>query len=323
MPAWSTGCRCSTSGWRRCSIICELTPLALEPLAEEAAHERLAQIADYFQARKDTQDQAGGGAPYKPLPPDKLYLAEAEWKQWLDNKPIAKLTPFAAPEAANVIEIDAHAGHNFTAERATPNANVFEAVTKHVHGLQASGKRALIALWSEGSRERMAHVLAEHKLVNLKNVASWPDALALPRHEIALAVLGINAGFETADVALITEEDILGDRLVRARRQGKRAGQFHRRGDEPRGRRSRRPRRSRHRPLCRLARHRSRRRAARLPRNPLRRRRQAVPAGREHRAVVALRLGRRGRRARPARRRGLAVAQGADEEPHPRDGRAN
>ena len=53
----------------------EGTPLAVEPLAEEAAHERLAQIADYYQARKDALDQAGGGAPYKPLPPDRLYLS--------------------------------------------------------------------------------------------------------------------------------------------------------------------------------------------------------------------------------------------------------
>ena len=30
----------------------------LEPLAEEAAHERLAQIADYYEARKDALDQA-------------------------------------------------------------------------------------------------------------------------------------------------------------------------------------------------------------------------------------------------------------------------
>ncbi|MGA8652574.1 MAG: transcription-repair coupling factor, partial [Xanthobacteraceae bacterium] len=52
------------------------TPLALETLSEEAAHERLAQIADYYQARKEALDQAGqggSGAPYKPLPPDPLY----------------------------------------------------------------------------------------------------------------------------------------------------------------------------------------------------------------------------------------------------------
>jgi transcription-repair coupling factor (superfamily II helicase) len=205
----------------------DATPIALEPLAEEAAHERLAQIADYFQARKDALDQSGGGAPYKPLPPDRLYLAEAEWRERLDTAALARLTPFAAPEgAADTLDIGAHAGRNFIAERAMPNTNVFEAVTKHVNALQAAGKRALIALWSEGSRERMAHVLAEHALVNLTPVASWPQALALPRHQTALAVLGIESGFETADTALITEEDILGERLVRARRQSKRSENF-------------------------------------------------------------------------------------------------
>src|ERR1700734_3981065 len=203
------------------------TPLAIEPLAEEAAHERLAQIADYYQARKDAIEQAAGGAPYKPLPPDQLYLAENEWRGRLDASALARLTPFAAPEgSADVIAIGAHAGHNFTAERSTPGANVFEAVSKHVGALQSSGKRVLIALWSEGSRERMGHVLAEHKLVNLTAVAAWPQALALAKHETALAILGIENGFETADVALITEEDILGERLVRPRRQSKRAENF-------------------------------------------------------------------------------------------------
>jgi len=203
------------------------TPIILEPLAEEAAHERLAQIADYFQARKDTIDQPGGGAPYKPLPPDRLYLSEAQWHERLEQSALARLTPFSAPDgAADTIEIGAHAGRNFAPERNEPGKNVFEAVTSHVHALQAAGKRALVALWSEGSRERMSHVLAEHGLVNLTPVASWPAALALPRHQIALAVLGVDSGFETADTALITEEDILGERLIRGRRQSKRAENF-------------------------------------------------------------------------------------------------
>jgi transcription-repair coupling factor (superfamily II helicase) len=215
------------------------TPLAVEPLAEEAAHERLAQIADYYQARKDALGKDGSGAPYKPLPPDRLYLAEGEWRERLDASPLAKLTPFTAPEQANqpggaqsgqmadnVIAIGAHAGRNFAAERATPSANVFEAVVKHVGALQSSGKQPLIALWSEGSRERMGHVLAEHGLHNLAPVASWPQALTLPRPQIGLAVLGLESGFETADVALITEQDILGERLIRARRPSKRAENF-------------------------------------------------------------------------------------------------
>ncbi|MGD0332426.1 MAG: transcription-repair coupling factor [Xanthobacteraceae bacterium] len=203
------------------------TPIVIEPLAEEAAHERLAQIADYYQARKEALDQAGAGAPYKPLPPDRLYLPEAEWRERLEKSALARLSPFAAPEGdTNAIEIGARAGHNFAAERSEPGTNVFEAVRKHVETLQAAGKRVAIALWSEGSRERMAHVLAEHGLFNLTPVAAWPQALALSRAETALAVLGLDSGFATADVALITEEDILGERLVRPRRQVKRAENF-------------------------------------------------------------------------------------------------
>jgi transcription-repair coupling factor (superfamily II helicase) len=203
------------------------SPIATEPLAEEAAHERLAQIADYYQARQEALDKSDGGAPYKPLPPDRLYLAEAEWHARLDAAALAKLTPFAAPDGTpDTIETGTHAGHNFSAERATPGANVFEAVTRHVHALQENGKRAVIALWSDGSRERMSHVLAEHGLHNLAAVASWPAAQALPKPQIALAVLGLDSGFETADVALITEQDILGERLIRARRQSKRADNF-------------------------------------------------------------------------------------------------
>jgi transcription-repair coupling factor (superfamily II helicase) len=203
------------------------SPVVTEPLAEEAAHERLAQIADYYQARKDALGKDGAGAPYKPLPPDRLYLSEAEWRTRLHGAALAHMTPFATPEtAADAIDVGAHAGHNFTAERNTPGANVFEAVVKHVVALRGKGKRALIALWSEGSRERMSHVLAEHGLANVALVASWPQALALPKMQVGLAVLGLDSGFETADVALITEQDILGERLVRPRRHAKHAENF-------------------------------------------------------------------------------------------------
>ena len=137
-------------------------------------------------ARKDALGQSGGAAPYKPLPPERLYLTEGEWRERLQHAALARLTSFAAPEQSDVIEVGAHACHNFTAERATPGANVFEAVTKHVQALQSAGKRAAIALWSDGSRERMAHVLAEHGLHNLAPVASWPQALALPRQRRAV-----------------------------------------------------------------------------------------------------------------------------------------
>ena len=125
-----------------------------------------------------------------------------------------------------MIDTGARQGRNFAAERAEPNANVFEAVSAHVMALQGAGKRVAIALWSEGARERMSHVLADHKLHNLSPAASWPQAMALPKASVALAVLGIESGFETDDAAIVSEQDILGDRLVRPRRATRRAENF-------------------------------------------------------------------------------------------------
>jgi transcription-repair coupling factor (superfamily II helicase) len=208
------------------------TPVALEPLAEDAARERFAQIADYYEARRSALQQtlekgaAPGGVPYKPLPPERLYIAETEWRQRLDAGKLVRLVPFAAPQPVDVVDAGTRPGRNFAPERAQPEGNVFEAVKAHVDALQAAGMRVVFALWSDGARERMSHVLADHGLLNLVNVPSWPQALARPAHEIALAVLGLESGFETESLAVIGEQDILGDRLVRPRRGARRAENF-------------------------------------------------------------------------------------------------
>src|SRR4051812_10930266 len=199
--------------------------VVLEPLAEDAAHERFAQIADYYQPRREALEADRAGRIYKPLPPDRLYLGEDEWKLLLGQGALARLSPFADPDAS-VVDAGTRQGRNFAPERTEAEANVFDAVTKHVHALQAAEKRVVIAMWSEGSRERMSHVLADHGLHNLANVADYPDVLRRPKPEIALAVLGLETGFETEDLAVIGEQDILGDRLVRRRRASKRPEDF-------------------------------------------------------------------------------------------------
>jgi transcription-repair coupling factor (superfamily II helicase) len=203
------------------------SPIVLEPQDEDAGRERLEQIKDYYDARVDAQNQPGSGAIYRPLPPDRLYLTEAEWQKRLAAVAVARLSPFAAPEKKGpMVDIGSKQGRNFAAERNEPGRNVFEAVTEHVLALQKAQKRVIVALWSEGSRDRMQHVLTDHALANLTPVASWPQALNLPKHQVALAVLGLETGFETADAALISEQDILGDRLVRSRRAARRPENF-------------------------------------------------------------------------------------------------
>ena len=83
-------------------------PIAIEPQGEDAARERFKQIADYYDARREALEHPGGGAVYKPLPPDRLYLAEDEWARRLQDSSLARLTPFAMPEGSvNVIDAGA------------------------------------------------------------------------------------------------------------------------------------------------------------------------------------------------------------------------
>ena len=229
-------------------------PIALEPQVEDAARERFKQIHDYYDARKEALGMTGGGTVYKPLPPDRLYLTEEEWQSTLRGAALARLTPFAVPdESENVVDIDARQGRNFAPERADSSINVFANVVDHIHALQAARKKVVVALWSEGSRDRMTSMLRDHKLVHLTPVNAWRTVQATPRNETMLAVVGMESGFETNEVAVITEQDILGDRLVRRAQIQPQARQLHLGGDEPLGRRHRGPRRARHRPLRRSA----------------------------------------------------------------------
>ena len=67
---------------------------------------------------------------------------------------------------------------------------------------------------------------ADHKLLNLTSVNSWRTVQATPRNEAMLAVVGMESGFETDDVAVISEQDILGDRLVRPRKASRKLDNF-------------------------------------------------------------------------------------------------
>ena len=201
-------------------------PVAIEPQGEDAARERFKQIADYYDARRDALEHPGGGTIYKPLPPDRLYLTEDEWNKRLGEEAIARFTPFAVPEAEGVFDAAARRGRDFAPERNDAKVNVFEALVAHVHALQSQRKKVVITLWSEGSRDRMASMLRDHKLSNVTSVNAWRTVQATPRNEAMLAVLGMESGFETDDVAVISEQDILGDRLVRPRRSNRKLDNF-------------------------------------------------------------------------------------------------
>src|SRR5258707_15628168 len=121
-------------------------------------------MAAYLEVWRRPREHPSGGAVYKPLPPDRLYLTDDEWTTRLDQAALARLTSFAVPDgSANTVDAGARQGRNFAPERTDSSINVFEAVVAHVLALQALRKKVAIALWGEGSRDRMVSMLRDHK----------------------------------------------------------------------------------------------------------------------------------------------------------------
>ncbi|MFC5385753.1 transcription-repair coupling factor [Aquamicrobium segne] len=204
-------------------------PVVFDHLANEALVERHAQILDHYEARKQQSEGALKDAvPYQPVAPQFLYLSPDDVKLATTKRVAIELTPFAAPDVGErkVFHAGARAGRSFAEERADPNANVFSEAVKHISDQRAAGRRIVIAGWTEGSLDRLAQILAEHHLGNLKQVATLGAAEKLEKGQAALAVLQLETGFETDDMVVVAEQDILGDRLVRRSKKRKRAADF-------------------------------------------------------------------------------------------------
>jgi len=197
-------------------------PIVMEAQGNEAAKERFAQIADYYDARREALEHGGqGGTPYRPMPPDALYLTADEWEKRRGAAATIAISAFALPDSKDVFDLDGHPVRSFAQERNDPEAHLFDAAVAYLRDL-AKTKRTILAAWSDGSRDRLSTVLADHGLKGTQTVGTRDAAEALPKGTIGLAVLGIENGFETDALAVIGEQDILGDRLVRPKRKARR-----------------------------------------------------------------------------------------------------
>jgi len=191
--------------------------------AVAAAEARFEAITDYHGNRVKAQSSDPGS--YRPLPPDALYLTAKDFAQQLDAAPAHRITAFHEPESASVLDFGVDGPRDFGAERAS-GVNIYEAVVEHLGKLRKGGKKAILASYSTGSRDRLAGLLADHELTNTVKVDSWQQALGVGAKSVALLVLPLDHGFSGPEVALLTEQDMLGDRLVRRNKRKKSADAF-------------------------------------------------------------------------------------------------
>lgn len=205
-------------------------PVTLDHLAGEAFSDRTKAIEDYYSARASVFEQAKKSSatlsPYKPVPPEKLYLNEAQWHHLVDMRKIHQFSAFPAPDHINHFDMAGHVGRDFAPERTNQNINIYDSLRQHCLALQQKNKQVFLASYSKGSRDRLTGVLTDHGISRYQLVDQWTAGQTLPKDTIGLIILPLEHGFETDKIAFIAEQDILGDRLIRKVRKSRKAENF-------------------------------------------------------------------------------------------------
>ncbi|MEQ1725940.1 MAG: transcription-repair coupling factor [Sphingopyxis sp.] len=199
--------------------------LAIRDLGSIAAiQSRFEAIDDYHANRIEAAKTSAGS--YRPLAPEQLYLGGKEWKAAIAHHRIHLATPFDEPEGAHVIDLATHAARDFTPERIA-EANVYDALVEYLAQERAEGRKTIIASASVGSRDRLIGLMRDHGALSIVDAESWQAAVGQADRETAVAVvLPIEHGFATETLCVVSEQDILGDRLIRRIRKRKSADAF-------------------------------------------------------------------------------------------------
>jgi len=189
-----------------------------------ALDQRFEAITDYHANRIAAASTAPGA--YRPLAPDQLYLTAKEWRAAAAGLPLHATSYFHEPESAAVVDLGIDGPRDFAPERAQ-SANIYAVLADHLAREAQLGRKRIIASYSIGARERLSGLLADHKVSRLAMAENWQEAQGLAAGgAVALVVLPIDHGFTSRDIALLSEQDILGDRLVRRAKRRKSADAF-------------------------------------------------------------------------------------------------
>jgi transcription-repair coupling factor (superfamily II helicase) len=189
---------------------------------------RLEMIQDFYQARRDLQaaERESGAPVYRPLPVGRLHIGENAWREFTWKRVALALHPFGAPDEGGWLNGSGRFGKSFAEARANPDVNLYQAVAAFARNEQQQGRHVLLTANSTGALERLGHLLSEHGLAQQENVESWDAFGALPVGTLGRAVLSLENGFQTDRAVVLTEQDILGDRLFRTVAKKKKADAF-------------------------------------------------------------------------------------------------
>ncbi|GGD98723.1 transcription-repair coupling factor [Gemmobacter megaterium] len=202
--------------------------ITLDDQSEAMRAARWEAIADQYDARREALGtKARLDSVYKPCPPELLYLDDAAWGVALADSRVVQFHGAPQPPGPAVIDAGARRGRSFAAERQAEGVDLFAAVADHIRARKSAG-HVILTHYSEGARDRMAGLLADQGMTGAELV---DDLRALPpaqpgKGRLYLVIWPLEDGFEAPGLTVISEQDILGDRMVGRPRRKRKAENF-------------------------------------------------------------------------------------------------
>jgi transcription-repair coupling factor (superfamily II helicase) len=180
-------------------------------------------IADQYETRKlAMQAKSLVDSVYRPAPPELLYLTDAAWQEVTSDRRVLQFHPLPQATGPGVIDAGGRIGRNFAPERQQEQISLFGALADHIRARLQEGP-VVIASYSEGARERLSGLIEDE---GLAETIAIPNATRIGKRGLHLAVWALEHGFRTSDLTVISEQDVLGDRLIRTARKRRKAENF-------------------------------------------------------------------------------------------------
>jgi transcription-repair coupling factor (superfamily II helicase) len=190
----------------------ERAPLVLDDQMESVYRDRMLQVVDFYSARVEQQKPADKkalqtGLVYHPVPPPLFFLTEKEWDKALKREIVREIVPFQTGSEESVLHGEARQAPQLSVHGQQNPAAIYEVLKTTLQEWRKEKKKIILACYSEGSKERIRQLCEDHEVAV---------------GDVTFAVLALAHGFVANDMVVLTEQDLLGDRLTRSPKRKRR-----------------------------------------------------------------------------------------------------
>ncbi len=212
----------------RLETLFDYLPTASVMLDDQITPARLSRwegIEDQYDSRHEAMTAKGRmDSVYKPCAPGLLYLDDAAWEAAIANHRVVQFSALAQAPGPGVLDAQGRIGRSFAPERQQENISLFSALSDHIQAVSKDAQ-VVIASWSDGARERLKGLLDDQGLKAAKEIKDFRD-VPEGRGGLFLMVWALESGFTAPGLVVISEQDVLGDRLVAKPRKKRKADNF-------------------------------------------------------------------------------------------------